>query len=794
MKFTLSWLKKHLDTSADLDTLSRTLTAIGLEVEGIEDAGAALAPFTVAYVKEAKQHPNADRLRVCQLETKFGPIQVVCGAPNARRGMKAIFAPDGSTIPATGTVLKAGEIRGEKSNGMMVSKREMGLSDEHEGIIEVPDHFEVGTPLPDVLGLNDPVIEIKLTPNRADCAGVRGIARDLAAAGLGTLKPLPIPAIQGKFPSPISVRVDDSTACPLFIGRVIKGVKNGPSPAWLQDALKAVGLRPISALVDITNFFTVDLCRPLHVFDIAKLTGTELIVRAAQDGETLEALNDKTYTLQSGMTVIADAKGPEALGGVIGGTHTGCSDTTTDVFLEVALFDPVRTAQTGRLLQVITDARYRFERGIDPLAMRDYAELATQMILDLCGGEASELVTVGKPPVCKRTYTLPADRVKTLCGMEIDWAEQVQILTTLGFEVNGHDVTSPSWRPDILGVADLVEEIVRLKGYDLIPSVPLPRVSITATATLGAREQKLSLLRRGLAARGLMEAVTFSFIKQEEAEAFGGGDATLRLQNPFSLEMATLRPSLLPSLLVAAAHNTARGFVDGALFELGPAFATKLPDMQQDCAACLRFGAAVPRQVQGGARKVDWADAKADALAMLELMGVPTGNLQVTAEPPSYYHPGRSGCLKLGPATLAYFGELHPLVLEQFEAKGQTVVAADLFIDALPQPRAKKGTALPLLKLSALQPLSRDFAFVMDDSVPADKLIKAVRGTDKELIVEARVFDVYKGKGLPDGHKSLALSVTVQPKDKSLTDAEIEALSQKILAAVTKATGATLRG
>lgn len=796
MKFTLSWLKKHLDTQADLQTITDTLTHIGLEVEGVEDKGAALAPFTVAYVVEAKQHPNADRLRVCQLDTKFGKVQVVCGAPNARTGMKAIFAPDGSTIPANGTVLKSGEIRGEKSNGMMVSEREMGLSDEHNGIIEVPDHFAIGTPLPEVLGLNDPVIEIKLTPNRADCAGVRGIARDLAAAGLGTLKPLSIEPVKGQGPSALSVVVEDSVGCPLFMGRSFKGVKNGPSPAWLQDALKAIGLRPISALVDITNYFTFDLGRPLHVFDVRKVKGNQLIVRSAKDGEQLEALNDKTYTLKSGMVVIADTDGVEALGGVMGGKHTGCELDTTEVFLEVALFDPVRTAQTGRELQIITDARYRFERGVDPMAMADYLELASRMILDLCGGDASDVVSVGSVPSdCQRTYTLEADRFKTIIGLEMPWAEQVSYLEKLGFTVQAQQVTSPSWRPDILGSNDLIEEIIRLKGYQHIPTLSLPRVGETAQSMLGHRDQKLAQARRAMAARGLMETITFSFIHQDQAVAFAGGDKALQVVNPISLEMGTLRPSILPTMLEAAVRNASRGYGDGAFFEIGPVFKpeAKTTDLQQTAITALRFGEAVKRQPQGGVRKVDWADAKADALAMLEAMGVPTAGLQIAADAPSYYHPGRSGSLRLGPAVLGYFGELHPVVIEQFGGKALSVCGAEIIVEALPPIKPKKGTALPLLKLESLQPLSRDFAFVLPIEVPSDKLVKAIRAADKDMVVSVDVFDDYRGKGLAEGQKSLALSVTLQPKDKAMTDAEIEAISQKIVQSVEKATGASLR-
>ena len=792
MKFTLSWLKKHLDTTASLDEITTKLTMIGLEVEGVEDKFAALTPFTVAYVKEAKQHPNADRLRVCQLETKFGDVQVVCGAPNARTGMKAIFAPDGSTIPASGTVLKAGEIRGEKSNGMMVSEREMGLSDEHTGIIEVPDHFAIGTPLPEVLGGNDPVIEIKLTPNRADCAGVRGIARDLTAVGVGTLKPLPVEPVKGSFASPLSVKIENLEACPHFVGRTIKGVKNGPSPKWLQDALRAVGLRPISALVDITNYFTIDLCRPLHVFDVAKVKGNTLTVGLSKGGEVLPALNDKTYTLSEDMTVISDASGVEALGGVMGGSVTGCSEETTEVFLEVALFDPIRTARTGRLLSLITDARYRFERGVDYANLRDMAELATRMILDLCGGEASELVEAGAAPAWQRSYAFNPSRCLTLGGVDVPSDEQKEILTRLGFAIKDGMAVVPSWRPDVQDSADLVEEVLRIKGFDCIPALPMPRVSEAAVTSLSPYQRKVAQTRRALAARGLMEAVTYSFISREEAALFGGNDPQLEIVNPISAEMAVMRPSGLPTLIKAVSGNAARGYPDVGLFEIGPLFSGKETNSEAQVIAMLRSGLAVGRSVYKAERAVDAFDAKADALAALEMLGVPTAGLQVTADAPAWYHPGRSGCLRLGPNVIAQFGEIHPDILAVFGIK-MAVVAAEVLLAKIPPIKAPKSAAKPLLKLAAFQPLERDFAFVVSNDVTAEKILKAVRGAEKDLIVSARVFDEYKGQGLPEGKKSLALSITIQPLEKTFTEAEIESVAKKVTAAVEKAVGGVLR-
>jgi phenylalanyl-tRNA synthetase beta chain len=788
MKFTLSWLKKHLDTTASLEDITRTLTMVGLEVEGVTDPAAKLAPFTVCHVIEAKQHPNADRLRVCQLDTKFGKVQVVCGAPNARTGMKGIFAPDGSFIPGSNITLKAGEIRGEKSNGMLVSEREMGLSDEHNGIIDVTGDYPIGTPLADVLGLNDPVIEIKLTPNRADCAGVRGVARDLVAAGLGTmLRPLSLEPVKGSFTCPITVTLEDTTACPLFIGRAFKGVKNGPSPKWLQDALKAIGLRPISALVDITNFFTFDRARPLHVFDLKKVKGN-ISVGLAKGGEMLAALNDKVYELQPGMIVIKDEAGVEGLGGVVGGSATGCDEHTTEVFLEAALFDPVRIAKTGRLLGVMTDARYRFERGVDPAAVQGYAEAATRMILEICGGEASELVVAGAAPAHARSYTLRPDRVKTLGGVDVPWSEQQRILIALGFSIKGQEVSPPSWRPDILGEADLVEEILRIKGFDAIPALSLPREQTMTQPAVTPLARKLTAARRAAAGRGLLEAVTLSFIDEKVAKLFAPVDPSLILLNPIAADMNVMRSSPLPGLLTAASRNAARGFGDVAIFEIGPGFAA---EGESEILAAIRVGEAVPRQPQGGTRAVDVFDAKADALALLDVLGVPTAGLQVSTDAPAYYHPGRSGTLRLGPTALAQFGEIHPAIRKALDLKG-VAVAVEIFPERLPASRSK-GTAKPLLALPPFQPVQRDFAFVVGQDVTADKLVKAIKGAEKELVAGIAVFDEYKGKGLAEGKKSLALGVTLQPKDKTLTEAEIEAVSQKIIAAVAKAVGGELR-
>ncbi len=801
MKFTLAWLKSHLDTTASLDEIAAKLTAIGLEVEGIEDRAAIFAPFIVAEVKKAEQHPNADKLRVCEVFTGTETIQVVCGAPNARAGMKGIFAPAGSTVPGTQLLLKATNIRGVASNGMLCSEREMGLTDEHTGIIDLPLDTPLGMPMAKVFGLDDPVIEIKLTPNRGDCLGVRGIARDLAAAGLGKLKPYAVPHVKGSFKSPIGVTLDfpagAENACPVFAGRYIRGVKNGPSPAWLQQRLKAIGLRPISALVDVTNFFTYDLGRPLHVFDAAKVKGN-ITARLAKPGEKLLALDGKEYTLDDSITVIADENGPEGLGGVMGGEHSGCSFETTDVFLESAWFDPVRTAATGRKLGIHSDARHRFERIVDPAFVVNGAEVGTQMILDLCGGEASEIVLAGQAPDWKKTVTLRPTRLLGLVGFDLPVAEQTRILESLGFTVTKQgdllSVDVPSWRPDIDGEADLVEEIARQHGFDAIPAEPLPPLRAVPAPAVSAGQRRVRVARRALAARGLTEAVTYSFIHHAEAEVFGGGQEELRLVNPISADMDTMRPSILPGLIAAAKRNMDRGSMDVALFEIGPQYASVAMDGQSIVATGLRRGQTGARHWRDRPRNVDGYDAKADALAALSAAGVDTAPLMVMDGAPGWYHPGRSGTLRLGPKTiLATFGELHPRVLQKLDIKGP-VVAFEVWLDRIPASRGKAGVRTkPALKLSELQAVERDFAFIVDQAVQAETLLRAVRGADKALIARASVFDIFAGPGIPEGKKSLAISVRLEPQQQTLTDAEIEAVAKKIVAAAEKACGATLR-
>lgn len=797
MKFTLSWLKEHLETDAPLDEISRRLTMLGLEVEGIEDRAKALAPFRIAHVVSAEKHPDADKLRVCMVDTGDGaaPLQVVCGAPNARAGIKVCFAPVGTTVPASGMVLKKGVIRGVESNGMMCSERELELSDEHNGIIELPEDAPVGASFAAYMGLGDPVIDIALTPDRADCAGVRGVARDLAAAGLGTLKPLAADPVPGTFPSPITVTTE-TPGCPYYVGRSFRGVKNGPSPKWLQDKLRAIGLRPISALVDITNLVTFDVARPLHAFDADKVTGN-IVVRMGRAGETLKALNGKDYAIDDAMVVIADAAGPEALGGIIGGEPSGCTEETTAVFLEAALFDPLRVAATGRRLGIDSDARYRLERGVDPEAVVSGIEMASRLILELCGGEASELVFAGAVPEWRRTITLRPTRLKALGGIDLAVDEQVRILADLGCTLTPNTdgtfaVVPPSWRADIHGEADLVEEILRVHGYDFIPATPMDRAGTVTKPAVDARQRRTVTARRALAARGLSEAVTWSFLSTEVAGLFGAAHDGLVLVNPISSDLTVMRPSVLPNLIQAAGRNADRGFADAGLFEVGPAYRTPDPDGQDQIAGGVRAGKAVSRHWAEKERAVDAYDAKADALAVLEAAGAPAGNLQITTDAPGWYHPGRSGTLRLGPTVLGWFGEVHPAILESLKVKGP-VVAFEVFLDKVPAPKKKGGTARPLLTLSAFQPVERDFAFVVDRGVEADRIVRAVKGADKALITGVGVFDIYDGAGVGEGRKSVGVTVTLQPTAATLTEPEIDAIGQKIVAAVVKATGGSLR-
>lgn len=799
MKFTLSWLKRHLDTAADVETLSRTLTMIGLEVEKIEDRSQELAPFTIAYVVEAVQHPNADKLRVCKVDTGQGVVQVVCGAPNARTGMKGVFAPPGSHIPGTKMDLKPGVIRGVESNGMLCSMREMGLGEDHSGIIDLAADAPVGQSFAAYMGYGDPVFEIKLTPDRADCLGVHGVARDLAAAGLGTLKPFELGRIKGGFDSPLQWRREDcGSTCPLVVGRYYRNVKNGPSPKWLQERLTAIGLRPISALVDITNYVTFDLGRPLHVFDADKVTGHPTM-RMARPGEKVLALDGRTYDLEPDMVVIADDNQVEAIGGIMGGEFSGVTAETKNVFLEVALFDAVATARTGRKLGINSDARYRFERGVDPESAEWGVDVATRLILELCGGEASHITRAGEMPGWHRKIDFRPARVAGLGGVDVPVERQREILAKLGFGVEERDpalwsVTPPSWRADVEGEADLVEEVVRINDFDNIPIVSLPKLTALPHPAITAQQRRVPIAKRLLATRGLMEAVTFSFMPSSIARLFqpkGSNAPLVMLANPISADLDAMRPSILGNLLTAAARNAARGFADVGLFEIGPTYLDETEKGQILCAAGIRVGLARARHWEAKPRNADAFDAKADALALLQTFGVPVDNLQILPEAAPYYHPGRSAVLRLGPTILAQFGELHPNVIKACDLKGPAV-GFEIYLERLPMPRVK-GTARPLLNAAPFQPLERDFAFLVDTQVAADKLTKAARSADKALITDARVFDLFQGGSLPEGKKSIAFSITIQPRERTLTDQEIEALSAKVVAAVNKATGGELR-
>lgn len=806
MKFTLSWLKDHLETETTLDEILYALTDLGLEVEGVENPAEALGDFRICRVIEAVQHPNADRLRQCRVETwPEGPdgasveVQVVCGAPNARTGLVGVFAPVGTHIPGTGVDLKPGVIRGVESNGMLCSERELMLSDDHDGIIDLPSDAPMGVRFIDYANKNDTTIEIAITPNRPDGLGVKGIARDLAARGLGVLKETETVAVPGAFPSPINVTIDDDVrerGCSVFCGRVIRGVKNGPSPQWLQDRLRAIGLRPISALVDVTNFFTFDQNRPLHVFDAGKVKG-DLRVHFAAGGETLMALDDKEYTFEAGMMAISDEGDVESIAGVMGGLPTGCTAETTDVFVESAYWDPVMTAATGRKLKVNSDARYRFERGVDPAFTPEGLELATRMILDLCGGEASDVVVAGAVPDVSRSYQLDTDRVSSLVGMEIPAEEQRETLKALGFSLDGNEVTPPTWRPDVQGGADLVEEIARVASLTGLEGKPMARVDVgVMRPILTPMQRRESAARRTIAALGYNECVTYTFVDKASAALFGGGGDETMLANPISSEMSHMRPDLLPALLQAAARNQARGFSDLALFEVGPAFHGGEPEEQHIQASGLLVGHSGPRDPHGARRAVDIYDAKVDAEAVLSAIGAPE-KLMVQRNAPGWWHPGRSGQLSLGPKNiLSVFGEVHPKVLKAMSVKGPAV-AFTVLVENVPFPKAKTTTRAAL-EINDLQAVERDFAFVVDTGVEALSLLNAAKGADKKLIAAASVFDQFAGakaeSQMGEGKKSIAITVRLQPKDATLTDKEIEAVSAKIIEKVEKATGGTLRG
>ncbi len=790
MKFTLAWLKDHLQTDASLDDIVVALTRIGLEVEGVENPAKALAAFTIARVLTAAPHPQADKLQILSVDVGAEtPVQVVCGAPNARAGLVGVFGAPGTYVPGADITLKVAAIRGVESSGMMCSMRELQLSEAHDGIIELAEDAPVGIRYAEYARLDDPVIDVAITPNRQDCMGVRGIARDLAAAGLGTLKPLEVPVIAGSFPSPIAVRTDDSAGCPAFLGRVVRGVTNGASPEWLAKRLAAVGQRPITALVDITNYVMLDHGRPLHVYDLAKLEGA-LVARKARDGETLIALNGKTYTLASTMTVIADDAAVHDIGGIMGGEHSGVTETTTDVLIECAFFDPETIARAGQALGLSSDARTRFERGVDPAFLQQGLAIATGLVLDLAGGEASDVVVAGAAPVIERTIAFDPGLTQRLGGLTVAPERQAEILHRLGFAlgVDWH-VTTPSWRRDVEGQADLVEEIVRIEGIDAIPSVALPRAEGVATPTATPAQALERRVRRAAAARGLNEAVTWSFLSEAEAAPFGGGDWTLA--NPISEELKVMRPSLLPGLIAAAKRNADRGAGEIRLFEIGRRYGA---DAERPTLGFILTGARTTRDWRTGrATLFEAHDAKAEAVAILSAAGAPADRLQVMDAVSSVYHPGRSASLRLGPKTvLAEFGELHPATLKAFDIDGP-VIAGEIFLDAIPAKRVATSRMRAAYAPPALQPVTRDFAFLIAADRPADELVRAVRGADKAAIVEARLFDIFTGAGVPEGEKSLAIEVVLQPGDKSFAEADLTAIAGRIVKAAEKV-GARLRG
>ena len=800
MKLTLSWLKDHLDTDATLDQIVERLTAIGLEVEHVDDK-AGLKPFVIARVLTANKHPDADKLQVLTVDTGAGdPIQVVCGAPNARAGLIGAFAAPGTYVPGINVTLGVGKIRGVESRGMMCSERELQLSDAHEGIIDLPADAPVGASFAAYAHLDDPVIEINLTPNRPDATSIHGIARDLAASGLGTLKGGYVEPVKGTGASPVKLTIEAPELCPGFALRRVAGVKNGPSPKWLQQRLIAIGLRPINALVDITNYITFDRGRPLHVFDAGKVQGN-LTVRRARDGETILALDQREYSLTSEMCVIADGSGVDSIAGVMGGEHSGCDENTIDVLIESALWEPLNIARTGRSLGIITDARYRFERGVDPEFMVPGLDLATRMVIEFCGGQASEAEIVGYAGHQPKIVSFPFAEVNRLTGLDVPRAESRDILTRLGFVPRGEgdviDVAVPSWRPDVDGKADLVEEVMRIHGVDAIAPQPLSSHSAVNAKILTTLQIRTRAAKRSLATRGMMEAVTWSFIPAKHAELFGGGQPGLKLANPIAADMSDMRPSLLPGLISAAQRNADRGHGDIALFEVSGAYQGDTPDTQRRVAAGVRRGTAVlegsGRAWWGNAKPVGVLDAKADAIAVLEACGAPVDRLQIETGGPSWYHPGRSGTIKLGPkVVLGTFGEFHPKALEVLDAAGP-LCGFEVFVDAIPEPKAKPTRTKPRLDLSAFQAVKRDFAFVVDKAVEAGSLTKAALAADRKLITGVTVFDLFEGAALGADKKSIAIEVSIQPMERTLTDEDFESLAKRIVENVGKHTGGVLR-
>ncbi|SIR05165.1 phenylalanyl-tRNA synthetase beta subunit [Rhizobium sp. RU35A] len=807
MKFTLSWLKEHLETDANLEQVCERLTAIGLEVEDVDDR-ATYRPFVIAKVVSAEKHPSADRLKVLMVDTGDGkPVQVVCGAPNARAGLVGALARPGTYVPGIDVTLSVGNIRGVESHGMMCSEKELNISDNHDGIIDLADDAPVGTPFATYAGLDDPVIEINLTPNRPDCTSVYGIARDLAASGLGTLKAPKVPALPVDGETTVDVRIDldDERLCPGFALRLVRGVKNGPSPAWMQQRLKAIGLRPINALVDITNYMTFDQGRPMHVFDAAKVKGN-LVVRRAVEGEEILALDTRTYKLSASNVVISDDNGVESIGGIMGGEHSGCDENTVDVLIESALWDPINIAKSGRALGIITDARYRFERGVDPEYMMPGLERTTELVVQLCGGTPAKAKIAGYKGHDRKVVDFPFSDVKRLTGLTVSVEESRQILTGLGFEILSGDksrvqVAVPSWRPDVDGKADLVEEVMRIHGVDNIKPEPLPAKETVNGRILTTLQIRTRTARRALASRGMLEAVTWSFIPEDQARLFGGGKPSLKLVNPIAADMSDMRPSLLPGLLTAAQRNADKGYGDVAIFEVSGTYEGDTPDAQRRVAGGIRRGTASlagagrswSNAAKGGGKPVDVFDAKADALAVIEACGLPMANVQVEQGGPAWYHPGRCGTIKMGPkVVLGHFGEFHPNTLSALDVSG-ALAGFEVYLDAMPEPKKKATRTKPALELSPFQMVKRDFAFVVDKAVDAGSIIKAASSADRKLITGVTVFDVFEGASLGEGRKSVAIEVLIQPTDKTLTDEDFDALTKKIVGNVEKTTGGTLR-
>ncbi|MBB3352134.1 phenylalanyl-tRNA synthetase beta chain [Rhizobium sp. BK049] len=806
MKFTLSWLKEHLETDATLDEICARLTEIGLEVEDVDDK-AAFKPFVIAKVLSAEKHPQADRLKVLMVDTGSGaPVQVVCGAPNARAGLVGAFAAPGTYVPGIDVTLAVGNIRGVESRGMMCSEKELQISDSHDGIIELPEDAPVGQSYAAYINLDDPVIEINLTPNRPDCTSIHGIARDLAASGLGRLKMRPAPsfAVEGETPVKLTLDLDDPRLCPGFALRLVRGVRNGPSPRWMQQRLTAIGLRPINALVDVTNYMTFDQGRPIHVFDAAKIKGN-LTVRRAREGETVLALDQREYKLGPNNVVISDEDGIESIGGIMGGEHSGCDDNTVDVLIESALWDPMNIAKSGRSLGIITDARYRFERGVDPEYMVPGLERTTELVLELCGGTATRAEIAGYRGYEPKVVDFPYSEVKRLTGLEVSNEESNTILTRLGFTVSGSgervSVAVPSWRPDVDGKADLVEEVMRIHGVDNIKPAPLESHAAVNGRILTTLQIRTRTAKRALAARGMLEAVTWSFIPEDQAKLFGGGSPALKLANPIAAEMSDMRPSLLPGLLTAAQRNADKGYADVAIFEVSGTYENDRPEGQRRVAGGIRRGTASlsgagrmwSNAAKGGGKPVDVFDAKADALAVIEACGLPMGNIQIEQGGPEWYHPGRSGTIKMGPKiVLGYFGEFHPLTLEALDVSG-ALCGFEVYLDAMAEPKKKATRTKPALDLSPFQAVKRDFAFVVDKTVESGAIVKAATGADRKLVTGVTVFDIFEGASVGEGKKSVAIEVQIQPVERTLTDEDFEALTQKIVASVAKFTGGVLR-